>query len=67
MTFIYYNLYGVVVIIHDSHVSAWWLGSQDGRNFFFPIFFSLFFFCMFAFKYYIFIIADILEMILWLY
>ena len=55
-----------MVIIHDSHVSGWWFESQDGANFFFR-FPSLFFFCIFAFKYYIFIIADILKMILWLY
>ena len=45
-------------------IHSWWFESQDGPNFFFPISFSLFFLCIFAFKYYIFIIADILKMIL---
>ena len=48
--------------MHDSHVSGWCFESQDGPNFF-PISFSIFF-CIFAFKHYIFIIADILKMIL---
>ena len=48
-------------MIHMSAV----VGSnlRTGQTFFFPISFSLFF-CIFAFKYYIFIIADILKMIL---
>ena len=40
--------------------------SRRPNVFFFPISFSLFF-RIFAFKHYIFIIADILKMILWLY
>ena len=55
-----------MVIRHDSHISSWWFESQDGPNFFFPDF-LLSFFRIFAFKHYIFIIAEILKMILWLY
>ena len=41
-TFIYYSLYSVVVIIHDSHVSGWWFESQDGQTFFSDFLLSLF-------------------------
>ena len=60
----------MLVIIHDSHVSDYWFESQDWPNFFsrFPSLFFFFFFvvfvCIFAFKHYIFIIADTLKMTL---